>query len=84
LLDNRSRSPADEYTSVSYVYEPLNKLLNMLLPHLKFERVDISDTDPPKCIFSKYTRNGMFCPCWGMALRASPTDKRDKEKPRRK
>ncbi len=25
----------------------------MLLPHLKFERVDISDTDSPKCIFSK-------------------------------
>jgi predicted ATP-dependent endonuclease of OLD family len=27
----------------------------MLLPHLKFERVDISDTDSPKCIFSKDT-----------------------------
>ncbi len=47
LLDNNDRSPADEYTSISYIYEPLNKLLNMLLPHLKFERVDISDTDHP-------------------------------------
>jgi hypothetical protein len=36
LLDNNDRSPAFEYTSVSYIYEPLNKLLNMLLPHLKF------------------------------------------------
>jgi hypothetical protein len=27
----------------------------MLLPHLKLERVDISDTDSPKCIFSKDT-----------------------------
>jgi hypothetical protein len=25
----------------------------MLLPHVKFERVEISDTDSPKCIFSK-------------------------------
>jgi predicted ATP-dependent endonuclease of OLD family len=52
LLDNKSRSPADEYTSLSYIYQPLNKLLNTLLPHLKFERVDISDIDYPKCIFS--------------------------------
>ena len=49
LLDNKYRSPADEYTRISYVYESLNKLLNKLLPHLKFERVDISDTDSPKC-----------------------------------
>ena len=25
----------------------------MLLPHLKFEKVDLSDTHSPKCIFSK-------------------------------
>jgi hypothetical protein len=36
LLDNNDRSLADEYTSISYIYEPLNKMLNMLLPHLKF------------------------------------------------
>ena len=29
----------------------------MLLPHLKFERVDISDIDPPRCIFGKDTLN---------------------------
>ena len=57
LLDNMSRSPADEYTSISYVYEPLNKLLNVLLPHLKFARVDKSDTDTAKCIFSKDTQS---------------------------
>jgi len=38
LLDNNDRSLADEYASISYIYEPLNKLLNLLLPHLKFER----------------------------------------------
>jgi ABC-type branched-subunit amino acid transport system ATPase component len=54
LLDNKDA----EYTSISHVYEPLNKLLNMLLPHLKFERVDINDTDSPKCIFSKDTLAG--------------------------
>jgi predicted ATP-binding protein involved in virulence len=53
-----SEAAADEYTSVSYIYEPLNKLLNTLLPHLKFERVDISDTDSSKCIFSKDTLSG--------------------------
>src|SRR5437016_4984936 len=25
LLDHRNRSPADEYTSISYVYEPLDR-----------------------------------------------------------
>ena len=55
LLDNKNIA---EYTSISNVYEPLNKLLNMLLPHLKFEREDISDTDSPKCIFSKDTQSG--------------------------
>jgi hypothetical protein len=48
-----------EYTSISHVYEPLNKLLDMLLPHLKFARFDMSDTDPPKYIFSKYTHSGI-------------------------
>jgi predicted ATP-dependent endonuclease of OLD family len=64
LLDNKNRSPIAEYTSIShvYVYEPLNKLLNMLLPHLKFERVDTSDTDSPKCIFSKDTHSGISHP----------------------
>jgi hypothetical protein len=62
LLDNKDRSLADEYTSISYIYEPLNKLLNMLLPHLKFERVDISDTDHPKCIFSQDTHIGISHP----------------------
>jgi len=38
LLDNNDRSLADEYASISYIYEPLNKLLNLLLPHMKFER----------------------------------------------
>jgi hypothetical protein len=45
-----------------YIYEPLNKLLNMLLPQLKFEGVDISDTDFPKCIFSKDTQSGISHP----------------------
>jgi hypothetical protein len=62
LFDNKNRSPADGYTSISYVYELLNKLLNMLLPHLKFERVDISDTDSPKCIFSKDNHSGISHP----------------------
>jgi predicted ATP-dependent endonuclease of OLD family len=34
----------------------------MLLPHLKFERVDISDTDHPKCIFSQDTHGGISHP----------------------
>ena len=34
----------------------------MLLPHLKFERVDISDTDHPKCIFSQDTHSGISHP----------------------
>jgi predicted ATP-dependent endonuclease of OLD family len=59
FLDNKNRSPIAKYTSISQVYEPLSKLLNMLLPHLKFERVDISHTDTPKCIFSKETHNGI-------------------------
>jgi predicted ATP-dependent endonuclease of OLD family len=29
-----------------------------LIPHLKFERVDISEPDSPKCIFSKDTLSG--------------------------
>jgi hypothetical protein len=31
LLDNKDRSPADEYTSISYIYEPLNKLLKIFV-----------------------------------------------------
>lgn len=31
----------------------------MLLPLLKFERLNISDTDSPKCIFSKDTQSGI-------------------------
>jgi hypothetical protein len=27
-----------------------------------------------------YCHNGMYCPCYGMALRMSPTNKRDKER----
>jgi predicted ATP-dependent endonuclease of OLD family len=62
LLDNKNGSPIAEYTSISHVYEPLNKMLNMLLPHLKLERIDISDTDVPKCIFSKDIHNGISHP----------------------
>ncbi len=58
LLDSKNGSPIAEYTSISNVYEPLIKLLDMLLPHLKFEKVDLSDTDSPKCIFSKDTLSG--------------------------
>ena len=53
LLDNKDRSPIADNTSTSHVYEPLNKLLAMLLPHLKFGKVNMSDIDSPKCIFSK-------------------------------
>ncbi|MDP9287457.1 MAG: hypothetical protein M3P08_04585 [Thermoproteota archaeon] len=59
MLDNKNIA---EYTNVSHVYEPLNKLLNMLLPHLKFERVDISDSDSPRCIFSRDTQSGISHP----------------------
>jgi hypothetical protein len=55
MLDKKKRSPI---VSISHVYDPLNKLLNTLLPHLKFERVDISDTDSPKCLFSKDILSG--------------------------
>jgi predicted ATP-dependent endonuclease of OLD family len=58
LLDNKNRSSASEYTSISNIYEPLIKLLDMLLPHLKFEKVDLSDSDSPKYIFSKDTLSG--------------------------
>jgi hypothetical protein len=58
LLDNKNGSPIAEYFSISNVYHPLNKLLNGLLPQLKFEGVDISDTDSPKCIFSKDNLSG--------------------------
>lgn len=34
------------------VYGPLRRLVNYLLPHLKFERVDLSTLDDVKCIFS--------------------------------
>jgi hypothetical protein len=34
-------------------------MLNTLLPNLKFERVDIGDTDSPICIFSKDTHSGI-------------------------
>jgi hypothetical protein len=53
LIDSRDRPPIDDYANISQVYEPLNKLLAILLPHLKFERVNISNTDSPKIIFSK-------------------------------
>jgi hypothetical protein len=59
LLDNKNLA---EYTSISSVYEPLNKLLDILLPHLKFERVDIRDSDSPTCIFSRDTRSGTSHP----------------------
>lgn len=59
LLDNKDRSLADEYTSTSYVYEPLNKLLKILLPQLKFEKMDLTDTDSPQCIFSKDIRSAI-------------------------
>ena len=62
LLNNNDRSLADEYTRIPHIYEPLNKLLSILLPHLKFERVDISDTDYPKCIFSKDTHSDISHP----------------------
>lgn len=54
LFDNKDRSPIDDFAGIPQVYEPLNKLLAILLPHLKFERVDTSNTDSPKIIFSKY------------------------------
>ncbi|HET7147147.1 MAG TPA: hypothetical protein VFI73_01495 [Candidatus Nitrosopolaris sp.] len=62
LLDKKNRSSPAEHISISYVYEPLNKLVNMLLPHLKFEIVDISDTESPKCIFNKDTQSGFSHP----------------------
>jgi hypothetical protein len=34
----------------------------MLLPHLKFEKVDLSDTESPKRIFSKDTHGGISHP----------------------
>ena len=34
----------------------------MLLPHLKFEKVNISDTDSPKCIFSKDIHHSIYHP----------------------
>jgi hypothetical protein len=34
----------------------------MLLPHVKFERVDISDSDSPKRIFSRGTQSGTSHP----------------------
>jgi hypothetical protein len=37
-------------------------LLNILLPHLRFERVDISDSNSPKCIFSRDTQSGTSHP----------------------
>jgi GTPase SAR1 family protein len=58
LLDNKDISPVADYTSISQVYEPLNKLLAILLPHLKFEKVNMSNTDSPKCIFSKVICHG--------------------------
>jgi hypothetical protein len=62
LLDNKNRSSASEYTSISNVYEPLIKLLDMLLLHLNFQSVDISNTESPKCIFSKDTHSGSSHP----------------------
>lgn len=50
VLDNKNRS-IDEQNSISYVYDPLNKLLSALLPHLKFEGFDVADPDSPKCTF---------------------------------
>lgn len=35
---------------------------NNRVPQLKFERVDISDTDSPRCIFSKDTHIDISCP----------------------
>ncbi|HET7147148.1 MAG TPA: hypothetical protein VFI73_01500 [Candidatus Nitrosopolaris sp.] len=55
LLDKKNVA---QYTSISHVYEPLNKLLSILLPHLKFEKVDLTDTDSSKCIFSKAIYSG--------------------------
>lgn len=52
-------SCVDDYTSISQVYEPLNKLLAILLPHLKFENVNISNPNSPKCIFNKDILNSI-------------------------
>jgi len=52
VLDNKNRS-IDEQNSISYVYDPLNKLLSALLPHLKFEGFDVADPASPKCTFNR-------------------------------
>jgi predicted ATP-dependent endonuclease of OLD family len=56
LLDQNNRCPISEQNSRAYVYEPLNKLLSILLPHLRFKGCDVADPDSPKCIFNR-TRN---------------------------
>lgn len=39
------------------IYEPLKKLTEFLLPHLRFERMDFSNENNIKCIFNR-TQNG--------------------------
>lgn len=41
------------YLDAANVYEPLNKLLNIMLPYLKFERVEIANWVAPRCVFSR-------------------------------
>jgi hypothetical protein len=53
LLDNNNRSHIGEQNSIAYVFEPLNKLLSMLLPHLRFKGFDVADPDSSKCIFNR-------------------------------
>jgi len=47
-----SSSLRDNATA-SHVYEPLDRLLSELLPHLKFERVDKGDNLVPRSVFSR-------------------------------
>lgn len=51
LLDNKHSLP--EYTTMPDVYEPLNKLLSILSPYLRFKECDVADPDSPKCIFKR-------------------------------
>lgn len=52
-----SSSLRDNATA-SRIYEPLDRLLSELLPHLKFERVDIGDNVVPRCVFSRVRNSG--------------------------
>jgi hypothetical protein len=54
LVDRRSREQQDVRTAeLPDIYEPIRRLTTRLLPHLEFERIDFSNEEDIRCVFTR-------------------------------